>query len=169
MKRYKFTMKDKYDGSVMDGHADGLTWQEAWTKLSPLLKGHTILDIEDVDEVAEEEKPSNMNILQLVKKEDPLVEDVEYKKLSLMLISGDQISVLANETLLGQVDAWFHDPEEMPPTISLSVDKTLINIDRMFVGAIFVSPITEEDEEDDNVKSTEGESTVEGGTPNGNL
>jgi hypothetical protein len=58
---------------------------------------------------------------------------------------GEVINVAVAQELLSYVSTWFHELEEMSSTISLTVNGTIINLDRMFVGAMFVTEITEDD------------------------
>ena len=67
-----------------------------------------------------------------------LEEEVElYFQVTFMLLSGDKIDLCARPELVAHINEWFNsDNEDLPPTISLMVEGTVMSLDRGFVGGV---------------------------------
>lgn len=165
MKDYKFTMKDKYDGSLSTGIVSGVDWKEAWAKLTPLMKaGHKIIDIYDADDVLSDNMPEEEPEEDILTMED--LDPNQLFKVSFLLCDGNPINLIVSTDLLDRINTWFKDEDDsQPPTISLLVDHiTIITLDRAFVGALMVAVMSDEEMEEfykgDDEENAQAESGV---------
>jgi hypothetical protein len=170
-------MRDEY-GNESLGNVDAEDWKEAWKKLGVLIRtGYKILVINDLDEPEEEVEASDMSILQLVKKGEaqntPEIEETETLfQLSFALLSGEQLNVCAKAGFVDRVTQWFNsEDEDAPATISLMIENSVVSLDRMFVGAIFTTPLSLDDldEDEDEGEDEDEPSTEQGINADGDL
>ena len=106
-----------------------------------------------------------MSILHLVKPgEQPpeVIEEIEQMyKITFVLLAGNPMTVLANEELKQDISSWFNGSEEEEVTCTLNISGITVCLDRMFVGAIFISEFDgEEAVSIDEVEVGEAENVI---------